>query len=79
MKFFKHTASLSGAFFWLLISSSAHAAGDINDCNKLAKKDDKNYCFAVYSGSGTYCDKITGYERRRDCMRKVIEKQRSTR
>jgi hypothetical protein len=64
--------------FLLLISMNmAHA--EMSDCMKMTNQNDKNYCMATYSGSATYCDKIVGYERQRDCMRKVIEKQRSKR
>ena len=51
----------------------------MSECLKKTNKNEKNYCMAIYSGSGTYCDKITGYETRMDCMRKVITKQRSSR
>jgi len=61
----------------LFATTSLHA--EMSDCLKIRNKDDKNYCMAVYSGSGTYCDKIASFERRNDCMRKVIEKQRSQR
>jgi hypothetical protein len=29
-----------------------------------------------YAASGTYCDMIKSYEMRRDCMSKVVQKQR---
>ena len=31
---------------------------------------------ASYAASGTYCDMIKNYELRRDCMFKVVKKQR---
>jgi hypothetical protein len=59
---------------WFLMSSTAHA--DMNDCVREANKDRKNYCMATYSGSAAFCDKITSYEYRTQCMRMVIAKQR---
>ena len=64
-------------FIVMVLSSSAYA--DMTECLRKTDKNEKNYCMAIYSGSGTYCDKITGYETRMDCMRKVIAKQRSGR
>ena len=78
MKFFKNTASLSGAFLCLALLNFG-AQAEMSDCMKIKNKDDKNYCMAAHSGSGTYCDKIASFERRQDCMRKVIAKQRSNR
>jgi len=51
-------------------------AGDMAECSKLEDKDKKNYCMASYAASGTYCDMIKNYELRRDCMFKVVKKQR---
>jgi hypothetical protein len=51
-------------------------AEQMSDCLKIQNQNDKNYCMAIYSGSATYCDKVIGYEKRRECMRKVIAKQR---
>ena len=51
-------------------------AGDMAECAKLEDKDKKNYCMASYAASGTYCDMIKNYELRRDCMSKVVKKQR---
>ena len=59
---------------FLLSTTTAHA--DMNDCMRTSNQDDKNYCMATYSGSGSFCDKIKGYERRTQCMRMVIAKQR---
>ena len=50
----------------------------MNDCVKMPSQDDKNYCMATYSGSASFCDKIKGYERRTQCMRMVIAKQRES-
>ena len=61
----------------VIFATSAHA--EMSDCQKIKSIDDKNYCMATYSGSGTFCDKIASFERRQDCMRKVIAKQRSGR
>jgi hypothetical protein len=60
--------------FLFLFSISAYA--DMNDCVKLTDPNKKNYCMATYSGSAAFCDKIKSYERRTQCMRMVIEKQR---
>ncbi len=61
----------------LLISSNAYA--DMTECLKMTDKNDKNYCLAIAAGSSTFCEKVEGYERRMDCMRKVIAKQRKER
>jgi hypothetical protein len=74
MKFFKNSASLVGAFLCLM---SLNASADMTECMRMQDKNDKNYCMATHSGSATYCDKIASFERRQDCMRKVIAKQRS--
>jgi hypothetical protein len=56
---------------------ASHAlAGDMAECAKIEEKDKRNYCMASYAGSGTYCDMIKSYELRRDCMFKVVKKQR---
>ena len=49
---------------------------DMSECAKMYGQDDKNYCMAKYAGSATFCDKIKSYERRTQCMRMVVEKQR---
>jgi hypothetical protein len=51
-------------------------AGDMAECAKLEDKDKKNYCMASYAASGTYCDMIKNGEMRRDCMFRVVKKQR---
>lgn len=61
-------------FFLAVLSTMAHA--DMNDCMKLSNLTEKNYCMATYSGSALFCDKIPVYERRQQCMRMVIQKQR---
>ena len=55
---------------------SASFAGDMAECSKIQDKDKRNYCMASYAASGTYCDMIKSYEMRRDCMSKVVQKQR---
>jgi hypothetical protein len=62
--------------FLLLLTTSAHA--DMNDCARMSSQDNKNYCMATFSGSGTFCDKIKGFERRMQCTRMVIAKQRES-
>ena len=68
--------------FWLetllglsLTVGVAHA-GDMAECSKMQDKDKKHFCLASYAGSGTYCDKISNGEMRRDCMFKVVRLQR---
>ena len=73
----KMNTKIQLALLCLVFATSAHA--EMSDCLKIKNKDDKNYCMATYSGSGTYCDKIASFERRQDCMRKVIATQRSHR
>ena len=51
-------------------------AGDMSECSKIQDKDKRNYCMASYAASGTYCEMIKSYEMRRDCMSKVVQKQR---
>jgi hypothetical protein len=51
-------------------------AGDMAECAKIEDKEKRNYCMASYAASGTYCDMIKSYEMRRDCMSKVVQKQR---
>lgn len=58
-----------------LCAGLAHA-GDMAECAKIEDKDKRNYCMANYAASGTYCDMIKSYEMRRDCMSKVVQKQR---
>jgi hypothetical protein len=55
---------------------SSSFAGDMAECAKIENKDKRNYCLAGYAASGTYCDMIKSYEMRRDCMSKVVQKQR---
>jgi hypothetical protein len=57
------------------LTTWAHA-GDMAECAKIEDKDKRNYCMANYAASGTYCDMIKSYEMRRDCMSKVVQKQR---
>lgn len=59
-----------------LILIPSFTLSDMNDCSKINIQDDKNYCLASYAGSATFCDKIKSYERRTQCMRMVIAKQR---
>lgn len=63
---------------WLLFAVilPITARADMNDCQKIASQDQKNYCLASYSGSATFCDRIRGYELRTHCMRLVIDRQR---
>lgn len=49
---------------------------DMSECAKLSVQDEKNYCMAKYAGSATFCDKIKSFEKRSQCMRMVIAKQR---
>ena len=66
--------ALCGPALFLFVSHAL--AGDMAECAKLEDKDKKNYCMASYAASGTYCDMIKNYELRRDCMFKVVKKQR---
>jgi hypothetical protein len=59
-----------------LILIPSFTLSDMNDCSKMNIQDDKNYCLASYAGRATFCDKIKSYERRTQCMRMVIAKQR---
>jgi hypothetical protein len=59
---------------WVFVPVVAHA--DMSECLMIAEQNKKNYCMASYSGSATFCDKITSYEYRTQCMRMVIARQR---
>ena len=61
---------------WVLLPVVAHA--DMSECMNIADQNKKNYCMASYSGSAVFCDKITSYEYRTQCMRMVIAKQRES-
>lgn len=56
----------------------AQAEG-MDACMMMKNQNEKNYCMAKYSGSAAFCDKIASYEKRYDCMRMVIRKQRESR
>jgi len=58
------------------LGMSASHAGDLAECAKIAVKDKRAFCMASYAASGTYCDQIKNGEMRRDCMFKVVKKQR---
>jgi hypothetical protein len=59
---------------WVLLPVVTHA--DMNDCQKIANQDQKQYCLASYSGSATFCDRIVSYDLRTQCMRLVVNRQR---
>jgi hypothetical protein len=65
-------------FLLLLFPLLAQAEG-MDQCMMMKNQNEKNYCMAKYSGSAAFCDKITTYEKRYDCMRMVIRKQRESR
>jgi hypothetical protein len=52
-----------------------HAKG-LDSCLRIVNQNEKNLCMAAYSGSALFCDRITSYEKRQECMRVVIRKQR---
>jgi len=56
----------------------AQAEG-MDQCMMMKNQNEKNYCMAKYSGSAAFCDKLSSYEKRYDCMRMVIRKQRESR
>jgi hypothetical protein len=61
---------------WVLLPVVAHA--DMSECMNIADQNKKNYCMASYSGSAAFCDKITSYEYRTQCVGMVIAKQRES-
>ena len=61
----------------LTLTGLAHS--DINECNMKKTEDDRLECMAAYSGSAAFCDKISNWERRQNCVRGVIRKQRQHR
>lgn len=65
------------AICFATISTVSYA--DMSECMMKKAADDKWDCMASYSGSGTFCDKISNWERRQFCTRRVIEKQRKNR
>lgn len=64
------------ALLGLALTTGFAFAGDMAECSKMQDKDKKHFCLASYAGSGTYCDKISNGEMRRDCMFKVVRLQR---
>jgi hypothetical protein len=58
------------------LATSLVYAGDMAECAKIEDKDKKAFCMANYAASGTYCDQIKNGEMRRDCMFRVVKKQR---
>jgi hypothetical protein len=64
--------------FILLFLLTPFAYADMNDCVRLVNQDDKNYCMATYSGSSTFCEQLKSFERRMQCTRMVIAKQRES-
>ena len=58
------------------LTMSVSHAGDMAECAKIEDKDKRAFCMASYAASGTYCDQIKNGEMRRDCMFKVVKKQR---
>lgn len=66
-------------FLLLLFPLFAYAAEGMDECMMKKNQNDKNFCMAKYSGSGAFCDKITVFDKRYDCMRMVIRKQRENR
>ena len=65
-------------FLLLLFPLFAQAEG-MDQCTMMKNQNEKNYCMAKYSGSAAFCDRITTYEKRYDCVRMVIRKQRESR
>ena len=65
-------------FLLLLFPLFAQAEG-MDQCMMMKNQNEKNYCMAKYSGSVAFCDRITTYEKRYDCVRMVIRKQRESR
>jgi hypothetical protein len=61
---------------YLLVLLPVVAHADMSECMNIADQNKKNYCMASYSGSAAFCDKITSYEYRTQCMRMVVAKQR---
>jgi hypothetical protein len=61
---------------YLLVLLPVVAHADMSECMNIADQNKKNYCMASYSGSAAFCDKITSYEYRTQCMRMVIARQR---
>jgi len=62
-----------------LLSASTLVYADMSECSNKKTLDDRNYCMASYSGSATFCDRLSNYERRTDCYSMVVRKQRNNR
>jgi len=52
---------------------------DMSECANKKTLDERNYCMARYSGSATFCDRITNYAPRTECYTMVVRKQRDNR
>ena len=63
----------------LTVFTTLAQAADISECNMKKTEDDRAECMAGYSGSAAFCDKIKNWERRSNCVRLVIRKQRQHR
>ena len=67
------------AMLILAVLATSADSGDMNECSNKKTLDDRNYCMAKYSGSATFCDRLSNYGRRTECYSMVVRKQRDNR
>ena len=67
------------AMLILAVLATSADSGDMNECSNKKTLDDRNYCMAKYSGSATFCDRLSNYGRRTECYSMVVRKQRDDR
>jgi hypothetical protein len=63
----------------LAVLATPAVQGDMSECSNKKTLDERNRCMAKYSGSATFCDRITNYGPRTECYTMVVRKQRDNR
>jgi hypothetical protein len=72
-------ALIGSALLILAVLATSVDSADMNECSNKKTLDDRNYCMAKYSGSATFCDRLSNYGRRTECYSMVVRKQRDDR
>jgi hypothetical protein len=67
------------AILILAVLATSADSGDMSECSMKKTLDDRNYCMAQWSGSATFCDRLSNYGRRTECYTMVVRKQRDDR
>ena len=72
--------ALAGTLLAILaVLATPDVQGDMSECANKKTLDERNYCMAKYSGSATFCDRVTNYGPRTECYTMVVRKQRDNR